>query len=486
MMIDNKNKFLNMNLYLKAIVCLSMLILIVALSNFFNLWYEGVFEQNNSTDSNSESKIEKLDEKLNSDDFNKIPIGEIAEILDQSKDLHDREKEQLDIPDNIGIDTAILIPTNEENSLAVISVPKIEEDKGFLNRTPVDLTYLTIEAFKISPQLESAVYTSTCSHDNGSRSDDPWLIRHQEKDGHWSAGIHDGIDSPEIDCAVTAAALLSLLSAGHTEKAGRFKRNVKSALEWIINKQNPDGSLGTNNYINAICTSAITEATGMGCGGEKCKLSAERAIDFLLKQQNPKGLFDYFGPSSLNDMSVSGWCIFALKSGILAGIKENEIQEALLKCSELLDATEGTSDNSSSSAGLAWYLPFIRGSGNAGGACQAIAMLIRQYTGWNRDEPWLQAAAAGQISDIPETFQNLNIYRTFFTTFVLFQQGGKVWNAWHKPITKIIIESQRKDGDFKGSWDNNGSTTDVGGRVLNTALLNITLELYYRYHSVMN
>lgn len=476
----------NKNLYLKTIVCLSILILIVAISTFINLLYEGVFEQSNSADISNESKIEKLDENLNLDDFNKILIDEITEMLVPSKDQHDRKKENLEIINNLEIDGPTIIPTNEENSLAVINVPKTEEDLNILNRTHEDLTYSKTEEYKISPQLESEIYTSACFHDNGSSSDDPWLIRHQEKDGHWSAGIHEGIDSPEIDCAVTAVALLSFLSAGHTEKAGRFKKNVKSALEWIIKKQKSDGSWGTNNYINAICTSAITEATGMGCGGEKCKLSAELAIDFLLKQQNPKGFFDYYGPSSLNDMSVSGWCIFALKSGLLAGIKEKEIQIAFSKCSELLDSSEGTRDNTSSSAGLAWYLPGIRGSGNPGGACQAIAMLIRQFTGWNRNEPWLQAAAEGQISVIPEKFQDLDIYRAFFTTYVLFQQGGKSWKAWHNPITKIIIESQRKDGDFKGSWDNNGSTTDVGGRVLNTALLNMTLDIYYRYQAIMN
>ena len=123
---------------------------------------------------------------------------------------------------------------------------------------------------------------------------------------------------------------------------------------------------------------------------------------------------------------------------------------------------------------MAWYRPGEKGSGYPGGACQSIAMVIRQYSGWERTAPWLLAAADGQISQIPKDYQSMDLYRMYFTEMALFQMGGKHWKAWHSKVYKIIYDAERKDGEYKGSWDNNGSSTDIGGRVLNTALMNLS------------
>lgn len=311
-----------------------------------------------------------------------------------------------------------------------------------------------------------------------------WLAQHQEKDGHWDSGKYEGGGTPEVDSAVSGAALLAFLGAGYTDKNGEFKTNVKSSIKWLLETQKPNGSWDARNYANGICTMAIAEAVAMGCGGSEAKKSAELAVDYLLKQQNKSGCFDYTGPSSRDDMSVTGWCIMGLKSALLANIKEKEINDAFHKCGAFLDITENTKDNTSTSAGLAWYTPGTTGSGASGGACQAIAMLVRQYLGWERSSPWLQAAAEGQISKIPVAYEGTDIYRVYYSFLTLFQQGGKHWKAWNEPVSKMIVAAQRQDGDFKGSWDKNGCHVDKGGRVLYTAFLCLTLEIYYRYQSI--
>lgn len=331
------------------------------------------------------------------------------------------------------------------------------------------------------PKFISITPTTTCFHNNDSTEDDPWLIRHQEIDGHWDTGIHEGAGTPEIDCAATAAALLSFFAKGYTDRVGKYKKNVKAGLEWLISKQLPNGSWCKNNYVNAICTMCLTEATGLGSANKDTKKKAELAVEFLLSQQNNSGCFDYSGPSYFDNMAVTGWCIMALKSALLAEIKGTETKEVILKCNDFLNLTEGTNDNSSTTKGLAWYQPGLRGTGNPGGCCQAIAMLIRQYAGWERTDPWMEAAATGQSINIPKDFLSIDIHRLFFTQNVLFQQSGKLWKDWLTPISKIFKESQRQDGDFKGSWDNNGSSTDIGGRVLNTALINISFTIHYRH-----
>lgn len=309
-----------------------------------------------------------------------------------------------------------------------------------------------------------------------------WLANHQEEDGHWDSGKYEGSGTPEVDSACTGAALLTFLGAGYTDRTGTYKKNVASAVKWLLSAQKPNGSWDQRNYANGICTMAIAEAVGMGIGGTEAKKSAEMAVDYLLKQQNASGCFDYVGPSNRDDMSVTGWCIMGLKSAILANIKEKEIHAAFQKCGAFFDKTEGTKDNTSTTKGLAWYTPGSTGTGAAGGACQAIAMLIRQYLGWERSAPWIVAASEGQVSKIPNAYETADVYRIYYSFLTLFQQGGPQWKTWNEPVSKMIVAAQRQDGDFKGSWDpNKSSHMDKGGRVLFTAFLCLSLEIYYRY-----
>lgn len=316
-----------------------------------------------------------------------------------------------------------------------------------------------------------------------------WLAKHQEPDGHWDTAKHEGEGTGEVVSAASGSALLAFLGAGHTDKAGKYKGNVKNAIQWLIKNQKPNGSWDARNYTNGICTMALAEAAGMGCGGPEVKKAAALATEYILGQQNGCGGFTYTGPYPKGaDMSVTGWCIMALKSALLAGIKEKEVKEAFKKCGDLLDREEGTKDNTSTTKGLAWYSVLgdkqTVGSGIPGGACQSIAMLVRQYLGWNRHEFWLTAAADGQTNHIPQSYKGMNVYRVYYAYLTLFQQGGKHWQAWNEPVSNIILKAQRQDGDFKGSWDLNGSPCNPGGRVMYTAFLCLSLEIYYRYASV--
>ena len=48
-----------------------------------------------------------------------------------------------------------------------------------------------------------------------------------------------------------------------------------------------------------------------------------------------------------------------------------------------------------------------------------------------------------------------------------------------------VIETQRRDGDEKGSWDPVGPWGYAGGRVYATALMTLCMEVYFRYGRVL-
>jgi len=319
-----------------------------------------------------------------------------------------------------------------------------------------------------------------------------WLAKNQEEDGHWDSKKHGGAGTSEIDTACTGIALLTFLGAGHTDKIGKWRDNVKRSIKWLIKSQKENGSWCNLNYVNGICTMALAEATGMSSRDRNSpKTQAILGIEYLLTQQNPSGGFYYHGshkrngPSYYDDMSVTGWCIMGLKSGQVCGLKTGSIRKAFLKTDKLLKESINTKDNTEGTKGLSWYRANGNiGTGKEGGACQAIAMVIRQFIGWKRTEPWLIAAANGQISHIPKDYKNMDIYRTYFSFLSLFQMGGNWWKSWNKPVKEIIKNKQVKTGKLKGSWNPNGFYLQDGGRVFTTALLTLSLEIYYRYRHI--
>ena len=78
------------------------------------------------------------------------------------------------------------------------------------------------------------------------------------------------------------------------------------------------------------------------------------------------------------------------------------------------------------------------------------------------------------------------MYYWYYGSYAMYQMGGnQYWNAWNKAMKKAVVESQRKDGDFLGSWDPVGPWGFAGGRVYSTASMVLCLEVYFRYAKVL-
>jgi hypothetical protein len=69
----------------------------------------------------------------------------------------------------------------------------------------------------------------------------------------------------------------------------------------------------------------------------------------------------------------------------------------------------------------------------------------------------------------------------YYGSYAMYQMGGEHWRAWNEAMKPTIVDNQRHDGDFRGSWDPIGPWGFAGGRVYATALMCLCLEVYYRY-----
>src|SRR5262249_30176391 len=115
-----------------------------------------------------------------------------------------------------------------------------------------------------------------------------------------------------------------------------------------------------------------------------------------------------------------------------------------------------------------------------GKATTAEGILGRIYLGAKPTDPKLQPAYATLSKFGPD---KNNSYFRFFGTQAIFYRGGEAWKEWNVDVRDYLVEQQvREAGPDKGSWSmpKDQFAANVG-RVYQTALAVLTLEVYYRY-----
>jgi hypothetical protein len=305
-----------------------------------------------------------------------------------------------------------------------------------------------------------------------------WLARHQQPEGQWS--FHHGSDDPgtleKCTTGATGLAILAFLGAGHTHRAEhvRFQPNVDQGLKFLIahekrSKEGGDlrGEVVSNEgiYAHAIATLALCEAYGL-TKDEKLLAPAQQAVNFIVSAQDPKKGGWRYSPREPGDTTVTGWQVMALKSAKSSGLKVPT--HTLNDAGRFLDSVQ--------TAGGSRY-----GYDRAGSSppMTAIGLLCRMYLGWKQNAPPLRRG----VQYLSHTGPSINdIYYDYYATQVLHHWGGTEWKKWNEVLREYLIESQAKEGDALGSWKPTGDRgAGPGGRLYQTCLSIMTLEVYYRY-----
>ena len=315
-----------------------------------------------------------------------------------------------------------------------------------------------------------------------------WIVRHQRADGSWSLNFqeqcqangcppHRALDS---DTAATGLALLPLLGAGyiHNQKC-RHQDAVRRGIEWLVQHQQPNGDMFVGGpgisymYSHAIASMALCEAYGLS-RDPRLKAPARRALDFIIESQNTEGGGWRYSPGQAGDTSVFGWQIFALRSGHLAGLS---IPRSTLRgCADYLNLAAADSKKI-----LYSYQP-----GRAvSPVMTAEALVSRQLLGWPRNHPSL-IKGAGRVAAHLEKDSTRNIYYWYYATQLLHNLKNKDWEKWNPHVREELIKTQVNDDTCaSGSWDPSHPSTDqwgeAAGRLFQTSLSILTLEVYYRY-----
>ncbi|MCH7814567.1 MAG: carboxypeptidase regulatory-like domain-containing protein, partial [Planctomycetes bacterium] len=270
--------------------------------------------------------------------------------------------------------------------------------------------------------------------------------------------------------ALTGLSLLCFLGAGHTQVAdGPYRDTIGRALVWLLNRQDADGDLrdGETLYSHGIAAIALAEAYAM-TGDPTLYGSVERAVAFITRARNRETGGWRYNPGDVGDTSVLGWQAMALASAQKAGLAVPS--EAIASARAWLARVEVQ-------PGLYTYRP----GEPVSTTMTAEAMFVRQLTGTSPDDPRMEISRRYISRTLPDWDENLNTYNWYYTALALFHHGGDTWPRWNAALVEQLLDHQHPRGAPAGSWDPGGKWASVGGRVYQTALCTLMLEIYYRY-----
>jgi hypothetical protein len=302
-----------------------------------------------------------------------------------------------------------------------------------------------------------------------------WLAKHQMGDGRWMLDDARFKDKGQAnDIAATAFGLLPLLGAGKTHRPAKdnpYDKPIEKALAFLIRKQDKrSGNFGGGMYAHGLATIAICEAYGL-TQDPNLRRAAQAAVNYIVGAQHDAGGWRY-SPGMAGDTSVAGWQVMALKSAQMAGLDVPDV--AMRKAQKFLDSVcaEGSDEGYR-------YLPENPASTPA---MTAVGLLCRQYLqSWGPQNLRMIKAVDNHIKSYGP--RPNDIYFSYYATQVMHHFGGQSWKDWNEKMREALIKDQEKTGPMKGSWSvpAGNAHVAVGGRMMQTSLCLLTLEVYYRH-----
>jgi len=327
-----------------------------------------------------------------------------------------------------------------------------------------------------------------------------WLVAHQDRDGKWSASgytahcppgdfcegtaprQHENIPGT-YDVAVTGLSLMAFLGHGNTHREGEFREAAARAMDYLLVQQNlRTGAFGrgdrTSMYNQAIATLCLAEAYAM-TKDEKLHEPLVRAVGYIYQAQQRSGGWDYTElRTDRNDTSVTGWQVMALKSAHAAGLNVPwKVTYGILNHFERVTDEDG-------------YVGYTSAATSRRGiALVAVGMLSNLYMGVGPKHPTVARQAAILLDNLPAWYKlqgeygrDHSMYYWYYATLALYQKGGVEWDKWNSAIRDMLVRSQCTKGHKSGSWDPDCYwARGFAGRIYSTALMTLTLEVYYRY-----
>lgn len=287
-----------------------------------------------------------------------------------------------------------------------------------------------------------------------------FLAQHQEASGAYGGG-------PRI--AATPMAGMAFLSHGETPDEGKYAKNLKRAVKFILKQCSPQGFIseaGSRMYEHGFATLFLAEMYGMFRKEEdnkEVKQALTRAMGLLERAQGAHGGWDYNPSPGRSDISITVCQAMAMRASRAAGIKVSP--DTVKKAVECLKSAANPD------GGFRYTVPGGASSAyprSAGGMCISYAFGLYNDP---KFRPLLEKGVKYLESNKTGRF-GYPFYTIYYASHAMYQAGGKHWKDWYPKARDDLVNQQRPDG----SWTGGG-----GGVNFSTGIACIVLQIPTRY-----
>lgn len=276
-----------------------------------------------------------------------------------------------------------------------------------------------------------------------------------ERDGGLKA--NGELDGRLGNAGLTSLGTLTLLGAGYTSTDGKFSKAVAVGVAAIEKLQKDDGRLADDLLNHTLACLALSENWGMT--RESNKGPAQKAVDYLARQQAGDGGFPARAGGKESDATVSILAAMSLKSAMvnkfkldsgtvrkLAGYFDKRIDEK----SGLVLGTDGRPDRA-----------LISGT--------AMAL---QFLGVAQGDKRVNRLADALLAGPPDPAQP-DFLTWYWGQLVCFEIGGERWKAWQERCRPCLLAFAYERTDIPAAG--------APGDPYAMAMLAQTINVYYRY-----
>ena len=325
-----------------------------------------------------------------------------------------------------------------------------------------------------------------------------WLANNQGKEGNWETK----------DLGLVSLGALAFLSAGNTPETGKYRENVRRALDYVLANAKPSGMLNiTGNrrdmYNHGLATFVLTQAYGMS-NDKRLGRTLRKAVKLIIDVQCKDGGWDYKGIRQArgHDLSLAVMQAKALRGSMDIGIHIPRETIALAITSvQGYYRKSGKPDDLAARYGWreeeARYPGRFTYNGGSGTTAMAAAGAVCLQEFGKYGDYRIRRSMNGVLDDIKTRMKvtpgkmPFDAYTMLYVSQALYQMGGKLWQDGYPLIRKAIVDTQaRKSRDntladgSHGSW----SGSRVGGKsgqLFGTSVAVFTLNIPNRYLPIL-
>jgi hypothetical protein len=271
-----------------------------------------------------------------------------------------------------------------------------------------------------------------------------WIASTQSRLGHWSA--NDG----RYPTAMTALAGTALLCEGSTTTQGRYSKNIRMAVDYLVSRSRSNGLIGDpardDRYTYGHGYSMLFLSQVLGEEEDESRRKElidvlNRAVNFTGKAQTAAGGWGYVSARDGNDFDEGSTTITqvqGLRGCRNAGIfVPREIIEKAIKYIQKCTLPDGAVQYSSKGGG-----------GRPAITAAAIACLFNAGEYDSQYVPKLQAYCRRNLSDISNQGFGHWHYAHYYYSQVLYREGGDPWVTYRDKVYGRLVGEATERGNY--------------------------------------